>query len=122
MIVSFTGTRHGMSETQKDQFAFVISYFKSGTNAFHYGTHHDVNLLADREAESIARAVGFTTKAHNAFRGEELERNRELVACGDILIAAPLSDEEVLRSGTWMTIRAARKAGKPVVMLSRGKA
>ena len=54
---------------------------------------------------------------HEVF--SPLVRNRHIVeACG-ILIAAPETDTEQLRSGTWTTVRYARKAGKPVVMLSR---
>lgn len=50
---------------------------------------------------------------------DPLARNRRIVAAVDVLIAAPETDREELRSGTWATIRYARAAGKPVVMLSR---
>jgi hypothetical protein len=33
------------------------------------------------------------------------------------VIAAPMSSAEILRSGTWATIRYARKAGKPVLII-----
>lgn len=51
-----------------------------------------------------------------------LVRNRNIVAACDVLIAAPETDKEQQRSGTWATVRYARAAGKPVVMLSRGAA
>lgn len=41
-------------------------------------------------------------------------RNDLLVNRCDELIAFPLTEEEIMRSGTWATIRRARKADKPV--------
>jgi hypothetical protein len=38
-----------------------------------------------------------------------LKRNREIVRAVDRLIAAPLTDTEVARSGTWATVRFARR-------------
>jgi predicted Rossmann fold nucleotide-binding protein DprA/Smf involved in DNA uptake len=46
--------------------------------------------------------------------GGYMKRNDELVAQCDVLLAFPRSAEEELRSGTWATIRRARKAGKEV--------
>jgi len=46
-----------------------------------------------------------------------LERNRLIVQNSSILIAAPAQDREVLRSGTWATIRYARQAGKRVIIV-----
>ena len=48
-----------------------------------------------------------------------LERNHDIVDAVDILIAAPYTNEEQLRSGTWATIRYARKQGKQVIVLPR---
>lgn len=39
-----------------------------------------------------------------------LERNNDIVKNSDVLVACPASKTEVLRSGTWATIRKARKA------------
>lgn len=43
-----------------------------------------------------------------------LERNRFIVDSVGLLIAAPFTPAEELRSGTWATIRYARKRGVPV--------
>ncbi len=51
------------------------------------------------------------------MRGEELDRNRDIVAAVSILIAAPETDIEEQRSGTWATVRYARKKGIPVVIV-----
>jgi hypothetical protein len=45
------------------------------------------------------------------------ERNEDIADMCDILIAAPKAATEVLRSGTWATIRHARRIGRQVVLL-----
>jgi hypothetical protein len=45
-----------------------------------------------------------------------LDRNKDIVNSCDILIACPENDIEVLRSGTWSTIRYAKKINKPVLL------
>lgn len=49
-------------------------------------------------------------------------RNDELVAQADLLLAFPETQVEQLRSGTWATIRRARKAGVPVQIFPLGLA
>jgi predicted Rossmann fold nucleotide-binding protein DprA/Smf involved in DNA uptake len=46
-----------------------------------------------------------------------MDRNARLVALGDMLLAFPATRAEELRSGTWSTIRRARKAGKRIVIV-----
>lgn len=43
-----------------------------------------------------------------------MQRNDRIVELSDILIAFPKAETEELRSGTWATIRRARKKGIPV--------
>jgi predicted Rossmann fold nucleotide-binding protein DprA/Smf involved in DNA uptake len=45
-----------------------------------------------------------------------LERNHAIVNESDFLIAAP-DGPETLRSGTWATVRYARKVGKRVLVI-----
>ena len=59
--------------------------------------------------------------ANYVCKGQDpLVRNQIIVDQSDILIAAPRSDNEEQRSGTWATIRYARKIGVPVIQLPRG--
>jgi len=46
-----------------------------------------------------------------------LVRNQDIVEDSDVVIATPKEDHETLRSGTWATIRYARKAGKPLCII-----
>jgi hypothetical protein len=122
MIVGFTGTRKGMTERQKDQLALMLRCFYGNVNTLHHGAGpEDVRQKADIEAAAIAEEIGYTCQPHPAG-DDPLVRNRAIVAASDVLIAAPESDKEEPRSGTWATVRYARLAAKPVVHLSRGKA
>lgn len=142
MIFSFTGTREGMSTRQMDQFGFVIgtmAYPFTASFEFHYGGAKG----ADRQARNwiaellIARGLPLSQihchpcpgvvadkdtrhdTWHEVF--PPLKRDKDLAEICDVMIATPLTDKEVLRSGTWATIRYTRALMKPVVMLSRGK-
>ena len=137
MKIGFTGTRKGMSEAQKDQCGMLLMAFERSTSIdVAPELHHGGAYGADLEAHQLAALDGYVIHVHpcpGVVRdfGEEtniwhevfppLKRNRIIVSECDILIAAPFTDREELRSGTWATIRYAREAGKPVVMLSRGK-
>lgn len=48
---------------------------------------------------------------------EYLDRNVDIVSACDLLVAAPRSQDETRRSGTWSTVRHARSAGKRVVLI-----
>jgi hypothetical protein len=46
-----------------------------------------------------------------------MERNQHIVDCADVLIATPSTSVEQLRSGTWATIRRARRKEIPVYLV-----
>ncbi len=46
-----------------------------------------------------------------------LDRNKKLVDDGEILVATPAELNEERRSGTWSTIRYARKTDKPIIII-----
>ncbi len=127
MKVAFTGTRHGMNAAQLKQCRYVLALFYHADALvqqrpeFHYGTHETVTLLADEQAACMAKEAGYKLVPHHARRGHELERDEEEAAVADVMVAAPATDKEQLRSGTWTTVRRAQKLGKPVVMLARGE-
>jgi hypothetical protein len=132
MKIGFTGTSQGMSEWQKAQLRIKIAHL--GLIEFHHGDC----VGADAEAHEIV-SVFFYNKivihpplntSKEAFcqirdggeirpAKDYLTRNHDIVDETDLLIAAPLTTEEVLRSGTWATIRYAKKQGKPIIMIPR---
>lgn len=50
---------------------------------------------------------------------EYLERNHDIARLCNLLIAAPRENSEIPRSGTWATVRSARKHKKPVAIVYR---
>lgn len=127
MHVGFTGTQQGLTLEQRVELARVLYAYTDGT-VFHHGDC----IGADDEAHDIARDAGYDIEIHPPIndykrawrRGgilhepkEYLDRNHDIVDACDVLIAAPAQVEEVMRSGTWATVRYARKLGKPVVMI-----
>lgn len=121
MTVGFTGTLAGMSPPQKERLRWLLTVLR-GVTVLHHGLCPDGRQVADREAKEIAESLHISTEAHVIEKEDKspLDRDRRIVIVSDILIAAPLTDKEVLRSGTWATVRYARLALKPVVMLARG--
>lgn len=91
--------------------------------------HHGDCIGADAEAHDIAveelgveriwihpgnnpRKRAYKDSPHISAPAGNLDRNRWIVTRTDVLIGAPSTREEVLRSGTWMTIREARDRQK----------
>jgi hypothetical protein len=128
--IGFTGTREGMTRQQTDYLTLLLAeLFAKGAVDFHHGDCQG----ADSEAHHIARAAGFRTIAHpplathlrawcraNVIRSPKNfhARNRDIVDDTDILLAAPNSEQEALRSGTWSTVRYARRKSKVTRIIS----
>jgi hypothetical protein len=133
MKFGFTGTQAGMTAHQKARLVTVLTYFTEGSaSELAPQLHHGDCIGADWEAASIAKAMGFWIVAwpptNSAKRGyfkshdihipaPYLVRNQSIVKVTERLIAAPKTMEEEQRSGTWATIRYARKIGKPVEII-----
>jgi len=135
MKVSFTGTRLGMSRLQRQGLHDALEELRSSIVLFAHGCC----IGADVEAHAIARevcgpklfiaALPSTAKTRAQVPSDcnfvarakpPLERDKDIVDLGkDLLIAAPLTDQESTRSGTWHTIRYAKKIGVMVLLLSR---
>ena len=127
MYIGFTGTRQGMTESQKIALRDLL--------ASHPGAvlHHGDAVGADAEAHDIAVALGCTVVIHpptierqRAFKTAAeirppkpyLVRNKHIVRETALLIAAPAEPVEQLRSGTWSTVRYARRLGRQVRLLT----
>lgn len=125
MKVGFTGTQRGMTDEQKMWLNIAFQKIR-GEWEFHHGDC----IGADADAHDIAVEWGAKIVLHppwvaakRAFKEtfwqkrpqmNYLDRNKEIVKETQVLIGMPGEDEEQLRSGTWSTIRYARKTLKPV--------
>lgn len=127
MKIGFTGTRAGMSPAQRSQLQYVLAVLRYADRMAGRETvfkDGDCETGADRDARALAASLGCTSEPEPpAARTAAalLARDSAIAKWCSIMIAAPLTDKEALRSGTWATVRYSRKAGKPVVMLSRGE-
>jgi hypothetical protein len=125
IVVGFTGTRKGMTEFQKTELKRFLQKY-GGT------FHHGGCIGADAEAHAIAGRLGYHIVMHPSYfprlqvpcipdeRREPLPpivRNHNIVDESFALVACPGTMEEELRSGTWATIRYARKLEKPVTII-----
>jgi len=111
--IGFTGTRHGMTKPQQ---ATLAGLLRDREGEFHHGDA----IGADQEAAQLAYVYGYRVVPHRptGHRSEDyLARNREIVNAVAELYAAPYGDQEELRSGTWATVRYARKAWLPVTII-----
>ena len=132
MKVGFTGTQKGMSEQQKKQLIEILTVVLEPVTEFHHGDC----IGADADAHEIVLKLkmpvvvhppinkskrAFFSQAAKAIWPERdyLERNHEIVDECDILIAAPYG-KEVLRSGTWATVRYAKKKHKDMIIFNTG--
>ena len=131
-VVGFTGTRTGLTEPQLKALRQWLE--SHPPTEVHHGNcvgadeqfAKAVVDMAPLNAElpyEVAHPTTFTKlQIRNGWADEyrtplpPLERNKKIVAAVDVLVAGP-SGPETLRSGTWATVRACRKAGKPVVIV-----
>lgn len=124
--VGFTGTSKGMTLAQHLSVDFL---FYSAFRQFGAELHHGDCVGADEQAHKIVRWYSEPIKIHGhppdlvAKRAKcsfdtvdepkpYLVRNHAIVAATLCLIAAPAQPQEVLRSGTWATVRHARKLNR----------
>lgn len=115
----FTGTARGMSAGQRR--AFTLWLIREHITELHVGDC----VGADQQAADIARAcrvrvVGHPPAdptwraywrhyAHCHAPRPFLDRDQDIVDAAAVLFGAPAGFREVLRSGTWATIRRGRK-------------
>lgn len=124
--IGFTGTRDGMTLPQMQGFVSLLLDIQS--DQFHQGCC----VGSDEEASIAARNQGLWVVGHppinrkhlSTFQSDEerepeeyLVRNKAIVNASQVMIATPGGMVEVLRSGTWATIRYARAAKRPVYII-----
>ncbi len=125
MKVGFTGTRMGMTVAQAEELTRQLH--RAGVTEFHHGDCRG----ADEQAHGCARSLGVTIVGHpptgNGLRAwcecDELRepaayltRNRNIVLETQLLIATPDGPERS-RSGTWSTVRYARRLSAPWIVI-----
>ncbi len=130
MRIGFTGTQVGMSGDQAHE--FISKLTSLGVHEFHHGDC----IGADAEAHDLVRTffpavrIVIHPPIYNTKRAfklgdvildphDYLTRNKHIVRETECMVATPSSDVEEIRSGTWSTVRYARKTQKVVFVLKR---
>ncbi len=119
MTLGFTGSQHGATPKQLATVGRLLEELPVSA------LHHGGCIGADSQVHSLALLMDIALYVHPgpAFNlatdclgasvvysvKPNLVRNKDIVAVTDALIATPRSSVEVLRSGTWATVRYAGK-------------
>ena len=129
IVIGFTGTQLGLTT---DQHVEMRQHFKQFRNANAGWMHNGDCEGADKEAGELWQAMCGGIHLHpptvrykrawlKAERTEKprpyLDRNKDIVDASTVLIATPDSPVERIRSGTWSTVRYARKLGRPILII-----
>lgn len=134
MHYGFTGTREGMTRRQREAvFALLadrLNHMTMGETRFADWFHHGCCVGADEQAHELARRLELLTEGHPPVDQSRMallicdrmnrprsfmRRNYEIVQSVVEVIAAPRGmHEEPRHSGTWATVRLARRAGRLV--------
>jgi len=132
--VSFTGTRKGITDFQESTIRDTLHNHIFTFDDFHHGDCKGAdeqfhNLVIEHinkfGGEMIIHPPD--NNKHRAFCEEGtilpekpyLERNKDIVDACDLIIATPHRDDEInkQRSGTWSTIRYAKKQKKDIIII-----
>lgn len=131
MIIGFTGSQKGMTDFQHKEVEWILTFYKRSITEIHHGGC----IGADTIFHSICSEFGLPTPiihpasdvnpskkailigANYLPAKPALKRNHDIVDIADIMIATPGETHEVWRSGTWATIRYARKIGKVIHLI-----
>ena len=131
LVIGFTGTQEGMNASQLER---LTSYLKGAydwatANGYRPVFSHGDCIGSDDTAARTAKNIGFFIRAYPPENAKKrawcvandevykpapyLTRNRYIVAGAHYMVATPRGPE-VLRSGTWATIRFSQLQNKRV--------
>ncbi len=132
--VGLTGTRQGMTFSQRNEVARIVEMLNPRCVA-----HHGCCEGADMDFDAICRRYGIRRHLHPGCnsRGDTptsvlppdnesyvleqvlpyLVRDKIIAERVELLIGIPKGYDEEQRSGTWTTIRMRRKTGLPILVI-----
>ena len=132
MNIGFTGTSLGMTLEQKRYLEQILTDIRFNTENIIYGIHGDC-LGADADFDVLCKQLNIITKVRPCTsehlraqcRSEiiaepkrPMQRNRDIVADADLMLACPPNKEEIKKgSGTWATIKFTRRAEKALIII-----
>lgn len=130
MNLGLTGTQEGLNANQFEAVKRVLSGMHHMIAEVHHGDcigadvelvtlinelYPDIRIISHPPIKDGKRAWFPSDLTHRAK--PYLHRNRDIVEASDVLWAFPAGAEK-LRSGTWSTVRYARKVNKPYTLFT----
>jgi predicted Rossmann-fold nucleotide-binding protein len=129
MKLGVTGSREGMTLSQLTTFLRMIE--KEDFEELHQGCCNGADEMAVIACyDKNIKIIGHPPTNHKELsetaveksselmaEKEYLQRNKDIVDSSDILIAFPKGTQEETRSGTWSTVRYARKKNARIVII-----
>lgn len=129
MQIGITGTREGLNKSQYDNFYDLIDGFKY-IKCWRYGDCLGVDIQTTLIVKDKYPCITIIQhppilEKYRAFGPADVkfppkpygERDKDIVDNVDMLIAIPKQDNEILRSGTWQTVRYAKKKEMPIIFI-----
>jgi hypothetical protein len=140
--VGFTGTQEGQTQAQLARFVEVLGIAKNSQ----YRLRHGDCIGSDAQAHDLGMMLGWSIVIHPPIKSvkrafcdrritlapangpegqcvivkeakDYIPRNHDIVNESEFMIATPNGFDEELRSGTWATIRYAKKQKKALVII-----
>lgn len=127
MIVGFTGTQNGLTQAQRFSLRNLLASLDEAEEF-----HHGDCIGADAAAHSMMRDYSrihihpsdrkdkraYCTGAFKVYPPKPpLDRNPDIYATANLLIACPKNNFEEGRSGTWSTVRGAYRSNVSVTIV-----
>jgi hypothetical protein len=128
MSIGFTGTQIGLTLKQKKSLHNALTKLRKVEFKFRHGDC----IGSDAEASLIAKDLNYKITLHPPINNKKrafceadeilpakdyLDRNHDIVNCSRVVLGCPKEPNEILRSGTWSTIRYARKIGRDLIII-----
>jgi hypothetical protein len=128
MIVGVTGTRRGLPPLQFSSLRVTLERLRtSGGSELHHGDCVGADAAAHQMWVGLGGRVVVHPPENPAARAfcdgvvlpprPFMARNHDIVRACSVLVAAPASSQETLRSGTWATVRYARRRDCTILLV-----
>jgi len=126
MKLGMSGNRSGITKNAKNT---LLRFFEDNEID---EVHHGDCVGSDKDFHDVCATKEFKIVIHppknNKMRAncisehilpakDYLDRNHDIVDFTDMLVAFPSSETEEIRSGTWATIRYAKKKNKKILLI-----
>ena len=128
MAIGFTGTQGNLTQAQADALCKALWYYRQWFTVMHNGDCVGADEYAGRywikcggqlwlHPPTVRTKRAFLPASISSSPAPYLRRNMAIVLQADFILATPKEEHEIVRSGTWATVRYARDAGKQVYII-----